>query len=345
MSAGETKGISRRTLLIGGGAGAGLLLAWRLWPRNYAANLRAAPGEVAFNAFLKIGTDGRVVVAVPQAELGQGVWTSLPQILADELGADWRTVGVEPAPLSPLYANHLLAGQAADGSELPGYLRGIGRWSAQDFATRHMLMITGGSTSVRAFEAPLREAGSGARALLSMAAARRWNVDWQTLDTHDGFVWRDADRFAFAELPEEAAGLALPANLPIRGGTAHRLTGQPLPRLDIPAKIDGSARFAGDVRLPDMVYAAVRSGPPGSTLAGIDRAAADHVPGTLAVIRNPQWVAVAATNWWAAGKALNAIRPRFARPGGLADTRNISAALATALDSGSADRLFEQGDI
>ena len=98
------KGISRRTLLVGGGAGAGLLLAWRLWPRSYAPNLRAAPGEALFNAFLKIGTDGRVIVAVPQAELGQGVWTSLPQILADELGADWRAVAVEPAPLSPVYA-------------------------------------------------------------------------------------------------------------------------------------------------------------------------------------------------------------------------------------------------
>jgi isoquinoline 1-oxidoreductase beta subunit len=282
---------------------------------------------------------------VPQSELGQGVWTSLPQILADELGADWRTVAAEPAPLSPLYANQLLAGQAADDSELPSFLRGVGSWSAHEFATREALMITGGSTSVRAFEAPLREAGSGARALLSLAAARRWNVDWESLDTHDGFVWRGADRLAFAELAEEAAGLSLPVHLPIRGGDAHRLTGQPLPRLDIPAKIDGSARFAGDVRLPDMVYAAVRSGPSGSTLAGVDRAAADHVPGTLSVLRNPEWVAVAATNWWAAGKALNAMRPRFHRPENPADDRSISAALAAALESAGGDRLFEQGDI
>ena len=343
--AGERKGISRRTLLIGGGAGAGLLLAWRLWPRRYAPNLRAAPGEAVFNAFLKLGTDGRVIVAVPQAELGQGVWTSLPQILADELGADWRTVAVEPAPLSPLYANRLLAEEAVDESELPGFLRGIGRWSAQGFAARHDLAMTGGSTSVRAFEAPLREAGAGARALLSMAAARRWAADWESLDTHDGFVWRGADRSPFAELVEEAAGLTLPAQLPIRGGDAHRLTGRPLPRLDVPAKLDGSARFAADVRLPDMVYAAVRSGPPGSVLADVDRAAADHVPGALAVLRNPEWVAVAATNWWAAGKALNALRPRFHRPETLADNRSISAALAAALDSGSGDRLVETGDV
>src|SRR4051795_4760688 len=120
------RGISRRTLLIGGGAGVGLLVAWRLWPRSYTPNLRAAPGESLFNAYLKIGSDGRVIVAVPQAELGQGVWTSLPQILADELGADWRTVAVEPAPLSPLYANRLFAEQGADESELPSFLRGVG---------------------------------------------------------------------------------------------------------------------------------------------------------------------------------------------------------------------------
>ena len=148
-------GISRRTLLVGGGVGAGLVLAWSLWPRRYEPNLRAGPGEVLFNAFLKIGSDGRVIVAVPQAEIGQGVYTSLPQILADELGADWRTVSVEPAPLSPLYANQLLAEEVA-GAGLPSAFEGIGRWAAREYASRTALMLTGGSTSVRAFEAAMR---------------------------------------------------------------------------------------------------------------------------------------------------------------------------------------------
>jgi isoquinoline 1-oxidoreductase beta subunit len=339
------RAINRRSVLVGGGAGIGLLLAWRFWPRRYAPNLRVAPGESLFNAFLKIGSDGRVIVAVPQAEVGQGVWTALPQILADELGADWRTVAVEPAPLSPLYANRLFAEDAAADSALPGFLEGVGRWSAQDFATRHAVMITAGSTSVRAFEAPLREAGAGARALLSMAAAQRWGANWEELDTHDGFVWHGADRIPFAELAGTAAGLSLPDHLPIRGGNVHRVTGQPLPRLDLPAKIDGSARFAGDVRLPDMVYVAVRSGAPGSMLAGLDRAAADHVPGALAVVRNPAWVAVAGTNWWAAGKALNAMRPRFTRPEAAADSRSIAAVLASALASGNAASVVATGDV
>ena len=214
--------ISRRTLLVGGGAGVGLALAWGLWPRSYRPNLRAADGETLFNAFLKIGRDGRVVVAVPQAELGQGVYTSLPQILADELGADWRTVSVEPAPISPLYANLLLAEEASADSAFPSVF-GIDRWTAREYAARNALMVTAGSTSVRGFEPRLREAGAAARALLAMAAARRWNVDWQELDAHGGFVWRGDDRIPFAELAEAAAREGLPDHLPVRGGLEHRL--------------------------------------------------------------------------------------------------------------------------
>src|SRR4029079_3039285 len=103
-----TKGMTRRTLLVGGGATVGLIVAWTFWPRSYRPNLAADEGETVVNAVLKIGADGRVLVAVPQAELGQGVWTSLPQVLADELGADWRTVAVAPAAIAPLYTNTLL---------------------------------------------------------------------------------------------------------------------------------------------------------------------------------------------------------------------------------------------
>lgn len=340
----ERHGISRRTLLIGGGAGVGLVLAWTLWPRRYAPNLRAREGETLFNAFLKIGRDGRVIVAVPQAEVGQGVYTSLPQILADELGADWNTVSVEPAPINPLYANLLLAEDAADDSAFPG-LFGVDRWAARRYATGNAMMLTAGSSSVRAFEAPLREAGAGARALLSKAAARRWNVDWRALDTQGGFVRRGNDRIAFAELAEAAAGEALPDDLPVRGGADNRLVGQPLPRIDVPSKIDGSAMYAGDVRLRDMLFAAVRSAPPGSRRIAIDREAADAVVGARKLIENPDWIAVAATNWWAAAKALNALNPRYEVPTGQPSSRSISAALATALESGGESRVFGQGEV
>ncbi|HEV2078344.1 MAG TPA: molybdopterin cofactor-binding domain-containing protein [Allosphingosinicella sp.] len=313
---------------MGGGAGAGLLIAWAFWPRSYPPNLRAAAGETLFNAYLKIGVDGRVIVAVPQAEIGQGTYTSLPQILADELGADWRTVAVEPAPLSPIYANKLLADESVD----TGY------------ATASALMMTGGSTSVRAFEGPLREAGAAARALLMKAAARRWDSDWQTLDTVGGFVVNGPERLSFASLAEEAAELDVPDPLPVRGGPNNRLTGQSLPRIDLPAKVDGSAQFAADVRLPGMVYASVRQGPRGaSRLVKVDRAAADAVPGVLAVLERPGWAAAVATNWWAANRGVEALKPVFETRGEVPDSGSIEAALGRAMES-EATSVLEQGD-
>jgi isoquinoline 1-oxidoreductase subunit beta len=331
-------------LLVGGGVGAGLVLAWAVWPRTYRPNLRAAEGETLFNAFLKIGNDGRVVVAVPQSELGQGVYTTLPQILADELGADWRTVSVEPAPISPLYANTLIARESAD-QAFPGFLQDVGRWTAHEYAERGAMMLTGGSTSIRAFEARMQEAGAAGRALLSKAAAARWDVDWEELDTHDGFVWRDRDRIPFAELAEAAAELELPDDLPIRGGDENRLIGQPRERLDVPAKLDGSALFAGDVRLPDMVYAAVRSAPPGSRRVALNHDAADGLHDVISLIENPGWVGAVGTSWWAAARALDALRPRWELPSGQPSTQGIATRLALALDAGDPNRAFETGDL
>jgi len=338
------RGPTRRQLLIGGGVGVGLLVAWRFWPRDYVPNLRAREGETVYNAWLKIGRDGHVTVAVPQAELGQGAWSALPQILADELGADWRTVAVEPAPLSPLYANILLATEAADDSGWPSGLQGAGRWLSRRAATENALMLTAGSSSVRAFEAPLREAGAAARTMLCMAAAARWHAEWETLDTRDGFVWRGNDRIPFAELAEGAAGYTPPEPVPLRENVDHRLAGQALPRLDGPAKVDGSALFAGDIRFPDMAYAALFCGPWGSRLAGFNRAAANGIAGVLKIVEDPEWVAVVATNSWSAHKALTAMQPRFHLRAPQIDARRISAFLQGALEAGEATRVVADGN-
>ena len=289
-----------------------------------------------FNAFLKIGVDGRVIVAVPQAELGQGVWTSLPQILADELGADWRTVGVEPAPISPFYGNRLLA----EGAGEQGLLAGVRRWAEQEAP-----MLTGGSTSVRAFERPLREAGAAARALLMKAAAARWDVEWETLDSAAGFV-TDADRrLSFAELAEAAARQEVPEHLPIRAGLDNRLAGQPLPRLDLPAKIDGTAPFAGDIRLPDLVYASVRAGPTSdSRLMRFDKSAGPAVPGVFAVLDTPGWVAAVGTNWWAANRGVEALAPVWNVPHA-PTSEGIERALIGAFEAGEGTRRFSRGDL
>jgi isoquinoline 1-oxidoreductase beta subunit len=317
--------------LIGGGAGVGLVVGWGLWPRLYAPNLAVALGETILGPFLKIGEDGQVTIVVPQAETGQGAWTALSQILADELGADWRTVAVEPAPIGPLYANHLLASELA-ADVLPIGLRAIGGADADRWATSHAFTMTALSTSVRAFEGPLRAAGATARALLCMAAAEHWDADWRACDTAGGFVTRGADRLRFGQLAARAAGLTPPDAPPLRAIGAGGLSGKPMPRLDAPAKLDGSVRFAADVRLPDMVFAAIRQAPPGdSRLVRIDKAAARRLPDLVAVIDNPGWVAVVADNWWAANRALDVLAPRFETRGGLPDDASIEVALVHAL--------------
>ena len=329
--------LTRRSLLIGGGAGVGLVVLWAGWPRSYAPNLAAGPGETPFGAYLKIATDGQVTVAVPQIEHGQGAYTALAQIVADELGADWRTVGVEAAPVNPLYANPLAARELW-GDLLPARI-------GEEVAQRSAWMLTAGSTSVRMFEAPLREAGATARALLMKAAAARWTVDWRACDTAAGFVTHGKDRLRFAELAEEAAGKTAPDPLPYREGRENRLTGQSLPRLDAPSKVDGSANFAADIRLPDMVFASVVSGPaPGSRLLRTDKAAADRVPGVIQVVEGDGWTAAVGVTWWAANRGAVSLAPRFATTGVAIDDGAIDAALAAAL-KGEGVRIAEMGDI
>jgi isoquinoline 1-oxidoreductase beta subunit len=330
----------RRTLLIGGGAGVGLLVALAVWPRSYAPNLAAAKGETVFGAWLKIGEDGHVTVAVPQAEHGQGVYTSMPQIVADELGADWRTIAVEAAPLNPLYANKLAAEELFEGvfDRLPVPMRDA-------HATRAGLVLTAASSSIRAFEDDLRQAGATARLLLCKAAAKRWGVDWQACGTAAGFVVHGKDRLRFAELAAEAASHSPPGTLAMRSGDTERLYGQSLPRLDTPSKIDGSANFAGDVRLPGMVFVSIRQAPVGDAeLTQVDRAAAGKIRGVVGVVTTDQWVAAAANNWWAANKALDALAPTFRVRSELIGSDSIAAALRAALD-GPGERMAAVGDL
>ena len=323
-----SEGIARRTLLVGGGVGIGLVVAWTAWPRHYAPNLVAEPGEHVFGAWLRIGEDGHIVVAVPQAEHGQGTWTALAQIVADELGADWRTVGVEPAPLNPLYANPLALDELFEGAfdAMPASVR-------TGWATRSTLMLTGGSTSVRQFEEACRAAGAGARALLCKAAARRWGVEWQGCAAEAGFVVHGKQRLRFADLAAAAVGEKLSDPLPLGIQGAGKAMGQSLPRLDTPAKVDGAANFTADIRLADMVHAAVRQAPrTDSRLLSLDRAAARRVRGLVEVVEGPGWVAAAAVTGWAAQRALDALHPRFATDGApLATTATIDAALVAAL--------------
>ena len=338
------QGITRRRLLIGGGVATGLVVGWGVWPRSYAPNLAAAPGEHVFNHYLKIGADGRVIVAVPQAEMGQGVYTSLPQILADELGADWRTIGVEPAPINPGYANGTVV-EEEFARRLPSWLQGPGAWAAREIAVRMNMTMTSGSSSIRVFESRMREAGAAARALLCMAAAARWKIDWNACDTEAGFVVRGGDRLRFAELAEAAARLTPPDPLVLRGLAERTLVGQSVPRIDLPAKVDGSAQFGADIRLPGLVYASIAHGPHGGgPPVKMTMADAEATPGVMAVVTNPGWVAVVGTNWWAADRGLEALAVEFGSGGARPDDGSVRRALTAALDGGEAKRFAERGD-
>jgi isoquinoline 1-oxidoreductase subunit beta len=331
--------ITRRRLLVTGGLGVGLVVAWAVWPRDYTVNLVAGRGEHVYGPYLKIGEDGRVIVAVPQVETGQGVFTTLPQIVADELGADWRTVGVEAAPINPLYANTLFADELTRGltPALHGYV--------DDVATRTAFMVTAGSTAVRKYEGPLRQAAAAARVRLCKAAASRWNVDWETCDTSNGFVQHEGKRLRFAELVAEAADQDAPDEPPLRMTEGDRLVGQSLPRLDTPAKLDGSANYAADIRLPNMVFAAMRQGPIGALrYVGGEKAAASRVHGVLQIVETKPWVATVANTSWAAERALEALNPRFELPGELATDERIADVLEGAFEGGGT-RILEQGNL
>ena len=322
--------IDRRTLLIGGGVGFGLVVAFAVWPRADRGPLLRGEGEQLFGPFVKVAADGQVTVAVPQTEFGQGAWTALPQIVADELGAAWETVSVEPAPLEPVYANPLAADE--------GWLDGAGAIGRQRL--KGMMRITAGSTSVRAFEAPLRHAGAVARALLCAAAAERWQVSAAECDTADGFVVHSGRRLPFGEVAERAAELPAPDQPPLRAG---KLLGRPLPRLDLPAKSDGSFRFAGDVRLPDMLFASARLAPPRGRLAGYARDRARSLPGVRAVVARRTWLAVVADSWWAAEQGVRAARASFEGREGLS-REGLRAILDEALESGDSQSWFRSGD-
>jgi len=310
-------GVTRRTLLIGGGAGVGLVVAFVAWPKREGSPLRPGPRVAVFGAFLRIGTDGQVTLAVPQTEVGQGIWTGLAQIAADELGAAWENMAIEPAPHGAAYVNRLIA---------------------HDYhvATR----ITAGSTSIRAFEQLLREAAAAARAMLCEVAARRWSVAAAECDTDGGFIVHEGKRLGFGEVSADAAGLRPPETPQLRQAGAGKLAGEPLPRLDLPAKSDGSLRFASDVRLPRMVYASVRMAPPGGRLRGFSREGAEQQQGLVDLVVRNQWLAALGDTWWAADHALTRAAPRFTGE----SHDDLNTQITAHLESGKARRLFERGD-
>jgi isoquinoline 1-oxidoreductase beta subunit len=341
-------------LLIGGAVGGGLLVAWALMPRSYDAPVPTGPGEAAFGAWLTIGADGVIAVAVPQLEMGQGVTTLLPQIVAGELGADWRQVAVVPAPISGAYANFALASRWAPlwRPALPFLADDPGDLLLKRWAQEEAFTATADGTTLAAYEQPCREAAASARAMLCMAAADRWDVDWEECEAGSGLVSHMGKTVTFGELAREAVGYDPPDPPPLRAEPPAEKTAQFLdpeapqtafPRLDLPSKVDGSYLFAGDVRLPNMAYAAIRHGPLGEAELTTFEPGDARTRGLLAVVKGKRWLAAVAETWWAAEQALDRMAPRF-RVDNVIEGARIDEALDRGVRHGETQRVASRGE-
>lgn len=255
-------------------AGGGLLLACHI---PFGARDALATGEEIFapNAFLRIGSDESVTVVVNKSEMGQGVYTSLPMLVAEQLCCDWKRVSFQASPVAPEY-NHTQFGP---------------------------VMVTGGSTSVRSEWERLSLAGAAAREMLIAAAAQQWKVEPAACRAENGIViGPGGKRLSFGTLAEPAAKLAVPKEPKLKAG-AQSLLGQPLHRLDSPAKISGRAIFGIDVQQPDMLTALIARPPVfGGTLKSFDAAKALAVPGVKKVLAVDAGLAVVADGFWPALK-------------------------------------------
>ena len=277
-------GLDRRQILRGGlTLGAGLILGLRL-PRPAEARMGAAAGaELVPNAFVRIGADDTVTVLSKHIEFGQGTYTGLATVLAEELDADWSTVRVESAPADVArYANLFFGAQG-----------------------------TGGSTAMANSWEQMRRAGATARAMLVAAAAAAWEVPAAEIEVADGTVRHAASAKSarFGELVEDAAGLEPPAEVTLKDPADFRLIGREmLPRVDVPSKTDGTARFTLDVQMPDMLTA-VLARPPrfGGKVKSFDATAARQVQGVVDVVEVPRGVAVLARGFWAAKQGRDAL--------------------------------------
>src|SRR3989442_416716 len=232
------------------------------------------------NAFLRIGTDERVTVIVNHSEMGQGVYTALPMLLAEELDADWNKVGYESAPVDPKY-NHPVFG----------------------------MQITGGSSSVWSGFEQYRNAGAAARAMLMAAAAQQWNADAATLRTESGAVLDGANRkLSYGQLAEAAAKLTPPAEVTLKDPKTFKLIGKPVKRLDTSEKINGKAVFGLDVKMPGMLTAVVARPPIFcATMKSFDDSRARTIPGVRKIVAVPSGVAVIADSFWQAKMAREAL--------------------------------------
>ncbi|MEL7055710.1 MAG: molybdopterin cofactor-binding domain-containing protein [Pseudomonadota bacterium] len=274
------------------------------------AEMMTEDGETLVNVWVKLAPDNTITAIVPHSEMGQGVFTSMAQMLADEMDADWQTVTFEQAPAHEAYANYPLGREFLMGdTKVPGFVQDSLNGGFLRIAQSMGLQITGGSTAVRfTGMGGMRIAGAAAREMLVKAAAKAWDVPARELRTANSFVHHDASGRSepYASFAEQAGKYSPPTQPTLKTPDQYTLMGKSLPRFDIPAKTDGTAEFGIDVDLPGMKYAAV-IGPPvlGAETVSVDDTYARDMPGNIKVLDKGRFVAVVADGYW---QAENAIR-------------------------------------
>ena len=311
----EQARVSRRDFLkTGATTAAGLTIAFyipsRLTEAALAQSLDGATGAAAFepNGWVHIGTDGLVTITVDKSEMGQGVWTSLPMLVAEELEVDMKSVRVGPTPENP------------------------SAWTRR--------MGTGGSSSVRSSYEMLRKAGATAREMLVAAAAQQWGVDASDCRAESGAVihTKTGRKLSYGQLAASAAKLPVPENPQLKDPKHFRLLGKRMPRTDTPLKVNGTAQFGIDVRVPGMLYASVERSPVfGGAVKSVDDSRARTMPGVKRIVRlepvksarSESAVAVVAESYWQALSARRALKIEWDEGANAAlDSVGISAKLA-----------------
>ena len=281
MSTPSSKVSRREFLETTAAAGAGLVIGFHLPAGGRFAAAPAAAAPFAPNAWLRISPDNSVLIVVDRSEMGQGVATALPMLVAEELDADWTTIKIEFAPADKAYINPIFGMQG-----------------------------TGGSTSVRAAYTPLRKAGAAAREMLVAAACQTWGVDRVDCRTERGAVIHTGSkrRLSYGQLATKAATIPVPAEPKLKDPKDWKILGHRVKRLDTPAKVDGSAQFGIDVKAPGLLVAVVARCPTiGGKVASFDPTKAKAVPGVKDVVQISSGVAVVADGYWSAKKGRDAL--------------------------------------
>jgi isoquinoline 1-oxidoreductase beta subunit len=350
-------GVKRRAFLIGGAAliGGGLFaVSWseRAATRR-AAKLVTKDKAGVFQTWIRIAEDDTVTIFSPHVDFGQGSVTGLAQMAADELDADWSKIVVESAPVNVAFANAPLA--KGFGGELlpfsiPPFLKGIVGSTFAMIARNIPLQVTGGSSTIRATgQMGMRVAGAAARTALIATASKRFGVPEAELSTANSKVIhaKSGRALRYGELAAEAADMTLAAEPKFKDPKNYRLIGKSIPRLDIPAKVNGSARFGMDVQLPDLRVATIMAAPVrGGKLDSVDPAPAMAVKGVEKVIKLDNAVAVLAKGYWQALTGLRALSPKFSDGGhGALSSVSIAAAQAAKIKTDKPDHKSGHGDV